>query len=73
MVAVDINIDIIRIILEIVLGFGAFILYLLYRNAEADVEYYQTICKHEQRKNDILIKQIEELKNEEDIKDDEQS
>ena len=71
MVTVDINLDLIRIILEIVLGFGAFILYLLYRNAEADVEYYQTICKHEQKANEMLRKQLKELKNEEDIKDDE--
>lgn len=71
MVIVDINLDIIRIILEIVLGFGAFIVYLLYKNAEADVEYYQTILKHEQTANEMLRKQLKELRTEERITDDE--
>ena len=71
MVTVEINLDIIRTILEIILGFGGFIVYLLYRNAEADVEYYQTIWKHEQTTNKMLRKRIEELEKDEGITDDE--
>ena len=71
MVTVEINLDIIRTILDIVVVFAGFILYLLYRNAEADVEYYQTIWKHEQTANEMLRKRIEELKKEEGITDDE--
>ncbi len=71
MVIVDINLDIIRVILEVIVGFGGFIVYLLYKNAEADVEYYQTILKHEQTANEMLRKQLKELKTEEGITDDE--
>jgi hypothetical protein len=71
MVTVEINLDIIRTILEVLLGFGGFIVYLLYKNAEADVEYYQTLWKHEQTANKTLRKQLEELEKEEGITDDE--
>ena len=71
MVLVEIDLDIIRIILEIIVGFGGFILYLLYKNTEADVEYYQTLWKHEQTTNKALRKQLEELEKDEGITDDE--
>ena len=43
----------------------------MYKNAEADVEYYQTILEHEQTTNKMLRKRIEELEKEEGITDDE--
>ena len=71
MVTVEINTDIIRAIFEVIIGFTGLILFLMYKNAEVDVEYYQTIWKHEQTANKMLRKRIEELEKEEGITDDE--
>jgi len=71
MVTVEINTDVIIAIVEVVISFTCLILFLMYKNAEADVEYYQTILEHEQTTNKMLRKRIEELEKEEGITDDE--
>ena len=71
MVTVEISTDVIRAIFEVVICFTCLILFLMYKNAEADVEYYQTIWEHEQTTNKMLRKRIEELEKEEGITDDE--
>jgi hypothetical protein len=66
MLNIELNPEIIITIIEIVSVFFISILYSLYRNAKTDLEYYKTICKHEQMTNKMLRKRIEELEKEEE-------